>query len=105
MADWLLYGAVVTWSRPLIEAAASLGLARDQFGVSDFKMTLPFTLALLVVFVAVTVLCGWMGARPRDYSKPRMVPWQFLMLLSAAVTLIMIVGVLNELGVTTGANR
>lgn len=68
-------------------------------------MNLPITLVLLLASIGLTVLCGWMGARPRDYSKPRIVPWQFLMLLSAALVLIMIVGLLNELGVTTGANR
>jgi hypothetical protein len=68
-------------------------------------MSLPVTLVLLLASVGFTVFCGWMGARPRDYAKPRLVPWQFLMLLSAALVLIMIVGLLNELGITTGANR
>jgi hypothetical protein len=68
-------------------------------------MNLPITLVLFLASIGLTVFCGWMGARPRDYSKPRLVPWQFLMLLSAALVLIMIVGLLNELGVTTGANR
>jgi hypothetical protein len=68
-------------------------------------VTLPITAALLLAAIAVTVLCGWMGARPRDYSKPRMVPWQLLMLISAAVCLVLLVGVLNELGVTSGANH
>jgi hypothetical protein len=68
-------------------------------------MNLPITLVLMLVSIAATVFCGWMGARPRDYAKPRMVPWQLLMLLSAALVLVMLVGVLNELGVTTGANR
>jgi len=68
-------------------------------------MTLPITLVLMLATVAFTVFCGWMGARPRDYAKPRLVPWQFLMLLSAAVVLILLVGLLNELGIKTGANR
>jgi ABC-type polysaccharide/polyol phosphate export permease len=68
-------------------------------------MNLPATLVLLLTSVGLTVFCGWMGARARDYAKPRLVPWQFLMLLSAALVLIMLVGLLNELGVTTGANR
>ncbi len=65
-------------------------------------MSLPVTLAFLLAFVVLTVFCGWKGARPRDYSKPQMVPWQFLMLLSAAMVLVFIVGLLNELGVATG---
>ena len=68
-------------------------------------MNLPITIALLLVFVALTVFCGWMGAKPRDYAKPPPPPWQFLMLISAALVLVMIVGVLNEVGITTGANR
>ena len=68
-------------------------------------MTLPITLVLMLATVAFTVFCGWMGARPRDYTKPRLVPWQFMMLLSAAVVLILLVGLLNELGIKTGANR
>jgi hypothetical protein len=68
-------------------------------------MSLPVTLALLLVSVALTVFCGWMGARPKDYAKPSLVPWQFLMLLSAAMVLIMVVGLLNEVGITTGGGR
>jgi hypothetical protein len=68
-------------------------------------MNLPITLALLLASIGLTVFCGWMGARPKDYSKPRRIPWQFLMLPSALLVLIMIVGVLNELGVTTGTNH
>ena len=68
-------------------------------------MTPLITIALMLAFVALTVFCGWMGAKPRDYAKPRMVPWQFLMLLSAALVLVMLVGLLNEFGITTGANR
>ena len=68
-------------------------------------MTLPITFALLLASIALTVFCGWRGARPRDYSKPRMIPWQLLMLISAAFCLVMIVGVLNELGITTGAGH
>jgi hypothetical protein len=68
-------------------------------------MNLPVTVALLLASVAMTVLCGWMGARPRDYSKPRLVPWQFLMLLSAALVLVMLVGLLNELGIATGGTN
>jgi hypothetical protein len=68
-------------------------------------MNLPITLVLTLAAVGLTVFCGWMGARPRDYAKPRIVPWQFLMLLSAAVVLILLVGLLNELGIKTGANR
>jgi hypothetical protein len=68
-------------------------------------MTLPITLVLLLASVGATVFFGWMGAKPRDYAKPPPPPWQVLMLFSAAIVLVMIVGVLNELGITTGANH
>lgn len=68
-------------------------------------MSLPITLALLLASAALTVFCGWMGAKPKNYAKPSLVPWQFLMLLSAAMVLIMVVGLLNELGITTGGGH
>jgi hypothetical protein len=68
-------------------------------------MNLPITLVLLLASVGLTVFCGWMGARPRDYAKPPPPPWQLLMLISAAIVLVMLVGVLNELGIVTGATR
>ena len=68
-------------------------------------MTLPITIALMLAFVGLTVLFGWLGAKPRDYSKPPPPPWQVFMLISAALVLVMLVGLLNELGITTGAGR
>jgi VIT1/CCC1 family predicted Fe2+/Mn2+ transporter len=65
-------------------------------------MTLTLTLILLAVAFALAGFCGWMGARPRVIGKPRMVPWQFLMMLSAAFGLLMIVHLLNLFGVQTG---
>jgi hypothetical protein len=65
-------------------------------------MNLPITLVLLLASVGLTGFCGWMGAKPRDYAKPPPPPWQIFMLVSAALVLVMIVGVLNELGITTG---
>ena len=66
-------------------------------------MNLPLTVVLLVASVALTVFFGWLGAKPRDYSKLSRPPWQFLMLISAAMVLIAFVGILNELGVSTGS--
>jgi hypothetical protein len=65
-------------------------------------MNLPVTLALLVLGAALAGLCGWLGARPRPPHQPRMVPWQFLMMLAAAWTLLMVVHLLNLLGAHTG---
>ncbi|ESQ77190.1 hypothetical protein [Asticcacaulis sp. AC402] len=46
---------------------------------------------LLIAGVLFTVLAGWLGARPPDLRRPgpRMVPWRFVMLLSAAFTAVM----------------
>lgn len=42
------------------------------------------------------VFCAWRGAQPFDIHKgPRMVPWRFLMLFSAALTVPLLVHVLG----------
>ncbi|HEX8570252.1 MAG TPA: hypothetical protein VF699_10080 [Caulobacteraceae bacterium] len=64
---------------------------------------LPVTLISAAVGIGLTVLCGWRGARPPDVVRgPRMVPWRFLMLLSAAWVLLMVVHLFNLMGVETG---
>jgi hypothetical protein len=68
-------------------------------------MNLPITLLVLLACVGVTAGCGWMGARPKDYSKPRMIPWQLLMLVGAVAVLIVAVHLVNVLGFTTGQGR
>jgi hypothetical protein len=65
-------------------------------------MDLAIALGLVLATISFAVFCGWMGARPRDYSKPRIVSWQFLMLVSAAVVLVTLVHLVNVLGFTTG---
>jgi len=62
-------------------------------------MTLPITLALLAVGLVLTGLFGWLGARPRPLHQPRLVPWQFLMMLAAAWSLMMLVHLLSLIGV------
>jgi uncharacterized membrane protein len=65
--------------------------------------TLTVTLLSAGLGVALVVLCGWRGARPPDVHRgPRMVPWRFLMLLSAAWVLLMVVHLANLMGVETG---
>ncbi len=68
-------------------------------------LTLPITLGLILAAIAGTVFSGWMGAKPRDYAKPRLIPWQMLMLVSAVVCLILAVHLINLFGVTTGQNH
>lgn len=66
-------------------------------------MNLTITAILLAAAVGSTVVCGWMGARPRtNLTQPRLVPWQFLMLLTAAGAMMMLVHAINLLGVQTG---
>ena len=66
-------------------------------------MTLSVTLALAAAFLSLAVFAGWRGARPPDFAKgPRLAPWRFIMLLSAAGALMMIVHLVNLFGMTTG---
>jgi hypothetical protein len=65
-------------------------------------MTLPITLALLILGAASTALFGWLGARPFQPGRPRMVPWQILMMFTAAWCIMMVVHLLTLLGVHTG---
>jgi hypothetical protein len=66
-------------------------------------MDLQPTLISLAAGVLTTVLFGWLGARPWDLRKgPRLMPWRFLMMLSATFTLFMAAHALNLVGVTTG---
>ncbi|HXQ46059.1 MAG TPA: hypothetical protein VN806_05545 [Caulobacteraceae bacterium] len=67
-------------------------------------MNLTVTLALLALGLAATVGCGWMGARPKNYLKPRLIPWQILMLVSAVFVLVVCIHLLNLFGMTTGGS-
>lgn len=55
-------------------------------------MTLTLTLVLLVISVGLTLFAGWRGAQPPDLVKgPRMVPWRFIMLLSGAISVLLLI--------------
>lgn len=54
-------------------------------------MSVTLTLILLVAAVASVVFCGWRGALPPHPLKVRMMPWRFLMLLSAAMTVLLLI--------------
>jgi len=54
---------------------------------------------LLVAGALLTVLFGWLGARPMNILKgPRMVPWRFLMLLAATATVLLASVLLHHFG-------
>ena len=56
--------------------------------------------------IALTVLFGWLGARPPNYAKgPRLAPWRPLMMICALATLLLAAHALNLLGVKTGDPR
>jgi len=65
-------------------------------------MSLTTTLILLALTLAVMVFTGWRGARPPDPLKgPRMMPWRFLMVGSAAIAMLLLI----HLATLFGAER
>ncbi|OGN43501.1 MAG: hypothetical protein A2623_00045 [Caulobacterales bacterium RIFCSPHIGHO2_01_FULL_70_19] len=63
-------------------------------------MDLTATLAAAAAALALTVFAGWRGARPWDPRKGvRMMPWRWIMVLSAAAVLVLLVHVGTLLGV------
>lgn len=47
--------------------------------------------ALGAALAGLAVVAGWRGARPPDLSRPpRMIPWRFIMLLSAAAAIVLL---------------
>jgi type III secretory pathway component EscS len=91
---------------PLLEAAPFGRLVPPPLqGARVQTMDLYIALGLLAASVGLTVFCGWMGARPPNFAKPRLINWQLLMLASAAFVLVTIVHLVNVLGVTTGVGH
>lgn len=65
-------------------------------------MDLPATIATAIGLLALTMTAGWLGARPPNVHRgPRMVPWRFVMLLSAAGLLAALTWLASLLGLTT----
>ena len=54
-------------------------------------MSMTLTLSLLAGALIVAGFSGWMGARPSDFLKPRMVPWRFIMLLAGALAFLLLI--------------
>lgn len=56
--------------------------------------------------IALTVLFGWLGARPSNPAKgPRMAPWRPMMMATAMATLLLAAHALNLMGIKTGDPR
>lgn len=56
------------------------------------RMSLALTAQLLVASLAVMVVAGWRGSRPPDLVRgPRMVPWRFLMLITGALSVYLLI--------------
>ncbi|WP_313576525.1 hypothetical protein [Brevundimonas sp.] len=61
-------------------------------------MDATLTLILLVASIAIVVFAGWRGSRPTDITRgPRMIPWRFIMLLSAALVFFLLIHLMAEL--------
>ncbi len=54
-------------------------------------MSVTLTLILLAAAAASIVFCGWRGAQPPPLLKARMVPWRFLMIVSAALAVYLLI--------------
>lgn len=66
-------------------------------------MTLPVTLSLIAVFLAIAGFAGWRGAQPPNPLRGvRMAPHRLIMVTAAAAVLILLVHLVNLLGVHTG---
>ena len=69
-------------------------------------MTLTLTSILAAAFLGLAALAAWRGARPADPLRgPRMVPWRLVMLTSAALSMLMLVHLVNLAGITTGRGQ
>jgi uncharacterized membrane protein YsdA (DUF1294 family) len=62
------------------------------------------TLIATAFALALTVLFGWLGARPaRLFARPRLVPWRFLMLLAFTMVIATLVHAVALLRATNGS--
>jgi hypothetical protein len=62
-------------------------------------MSLPLTLGLIAAAVALAVFAGWRGAQPsQPHRGVRMIPWRFVMVMSCALVLLLVVHAAALLG-------
>ena len=68
-------------------------------------MDMPLTLVLVAVSLSLTVLFGWLGARPaKPLTHPRLVPWRFLMLLAFTAVIAALVHAVALLRTANGSS-
>ena len=66
-------------------------------------MDVPITLAVALAAALLAGLFGWLGARKPDPARgPRLAPYRFLMVVSAAVVMLMAIHLINLAGFHTG---
>ena len=65
-------------------------------------MNMTVTLSLMAAGAFAAVGCAWMGARPKNYLKPRIIPWQILMLVFGVMVLVLAIHMLGLFGMSTG---
>jgi len=56
------------------------------------------TLSLMAALSVLTLLAGYMGARPPSHKGPRLIPWRMIMMFSATAVIILLVHLLTILG-------
>ena len=55
-------------------------------------MTLPVTLSIAGAALVLTLLFGWLGARPsKPAGPPRLIPWRFMMMIALVAVIAMLV--------------
>jgi hypothetical protein len=67
-------------------------------GVWQWPMMSPRDqLILAAISAALAALCGWRGARlPDPMRGPRLVPWRFLMVLTGAAAVLLLVSAIRS---------
>lgn len=64
------------------------------------------TLVAGATTIILTVVFGWLGARPSNPARgPRMAPWRPMMMATAVATLLLAAHALNLMGIKTGDPR
>ena len=61
-------------------------------------MGLRTAIIIVVALLALAVFSGWRGARlPNPHKGPRMIPWRWIMLLSATAAILVLLELAMEL--------